>query len=354
MAVDVKSSWAELGSFVELGAANSRLKAMQRQLAEANDLQRQQLLHQIETERRAAAERARYADAKQTIFEERKRAETILGDPRLTAGQKCTELLGSWAMIAPIGESDFEDFRDKEYIRETRDLVRKGIEAFPDHALLATRGIVDQRVDLIRRVRIAMGYAEALERYRVSRKSGGKVLPTVVIVLLLILLGPQLIFAPLVPAVLLLVIGLPVFLFWRARKKSRFRPIIETARADFARAIERHRAFQAEDPSLPDPIAMPPFGPDYTGADLVQELADLYRKWGAQEGRFELAEADLMKRSPEALAGIEPAPHYALTSAAGLEAAMLREHARQHVIERRLMEKYDDPIHLMPRTDATA
>lgn len=355
MAVEVKSSWAELGSFVELSAANSKLKAMQRQLAEANGLQRQLLQRQIETERRAADERARYADARQTIFEERKRAEAILGDQQLTAGQKCTELLDSWAMITPIEESDFEDFRDKEYVRETRNLVRKGIEAFPDHALIAARGIAAQRIDLIRRMQIAAGYVDALARYQANRAQGRKldlstknlVIGGVVGLLLLIIL-------PIV-MIPLLVIGVPWFLIARSRNPARSSAeILEAARADFTGAIERHRALQAEDPSLPDPIAMPPLAPDYTGMDLQRELADLYRQWGAQEGRFELAESDLLKRSPEALAGIEPASHYDLASAAGLKAALEKERVREQIIEDRLMTKYDDPVHLAPRTGSAA
>jgi len=355
MAVEVKSSWAELGSFVELGAANRKLKAMQGQLAEANDLQRRQLQRQIEAERRAAEDRARYADARQTIFEERKRAEAILDDQQLTAGQKCNELLGSWAVITPIGESDFEDFRDKEYVRETRDLVRKGIEAFPDHALVAVRSIVDQRIDVIRRMQIAVGYADALTRYQANRAQGRRldlstknlVIGGVVGFLLLIIL-------PMV-MIPLLVIGVPWFLIARSKSPARSSAqILEEARADFTEAIERHRAFQAGDPSLPDPIAMPPLAPDYTGMDLQRELADLYRRWGAQQGRFELAEADLLKRSPEALAGIEPEPDYDLTSAEKLEAALEKERSRQRIIEDRLMARYDDPIHLAPRTGTAA
>ena len=355
MAVEVKSTWADIGSFLELSAANSKLSAMQNQLAEANELQRRQLERQIDAERRAAEERARYVNAKQAIFEERKRAEAILADETLTAGQKCDFLLSSWAVIAPIDEADFEEFRDKDYVRETRNLVRKGIEAFPDHALIAARGIVAQRIDLIRRMQIAAGYADALARYQANRAQGGRlnlstknlVIGGVVGLLLLIIL-------PIV-MIPLLVIGVPWFLIARSKNPGRSSAeTIETARADFTRAIERHRTFQAEDPNLPDPIAMPPFTPDYTGMDLQRELANLYHRWGAQEGRLELAEVDLVKRSPEALAGIEPAPRYDLTSTAGWEESLEKERSRQTIIENRLMARYDDPIRLAPRTGTAA
>ena len=355
MAVEVKSTWADIGSFLELSAANSKLSAMQNQLAEANELQRRQLEHQIDAEHRAAEERARYTNAKQAIFEERKRAEAVLADEALTAGQKCDFLLSSWAVIAPIDEADFEEFRDKDYVRETRELVRKGIEAFPDHGLLHLRGIISRRLDLFQRVKLVEGYRRAVTTYQKNMKPYRALGRGLALSLLIVVPAAFIVWLTMLRHYLLwLVLFLAgCVIINRIRAARKLDDAIKTGRADFEQAREEHEAYALCNPALPPAKPVPPLGPAYTGQALLKDIKNAFGIFAEVQAALDAEEAALIRACGAALTPFAGStPSYTVEQIATSDEAIVAEVGRRAEVEDRLEEKYQDLVTLAPRTTA--